>query len=92
MTAPEKREFFLMLEAEVASLIPPGPAGHARFAMLVFEDDGTSRYVGDANPADVARAFRATADRIDKEGDAFGIRPGSGPPPDQTPMPRSPNG
>jgi hypothetical protein len=92
MTESEKQEFYLMLEAEVASLIPPGLTGPARFALLVFEDDGTPRYVGNANPADVARAFREAADRIDREGTTFGFGHNPSPsPPDQTPPPRPPD-
>jgi hypothetical protein len=91
MTESEKQEFFLVLEAEVASLIPPGPSGMAHFALLVFDEGGPPRYVGNLGRSDAARAFREAADRIDKEAVSFdsGFMPGP-PPPEQTPIPRSP--
>jgi zinc protease len=61
MTAFEKQEYFLFLRREVSNLLQSRSTGRARFALLVFDDDGPPQYVGNAERADLVRAFRDAA-------------------------------
>jgi hypothetical protein len=87
MTEHEKRQYFLFLAAEVFHTLPPGPSGRAKFALLVFDDGGPPQYVGNADRADVVRAFREAADRIeaDNRTKVSGLIPGPVVPPPHVP-------
>ena len=65
LTEPELRRYMHALAHAVESVLPAGTL----FAVLVFDDPGLAQYVTNAHRADVIRALRESADRLEANED-----------------------
>lgn len=65
MTEPELRTYCNLLAKATASVLPDG----AMFMLLLFDESCIAQYVSNANRADMIKAMRETADRLESKED-----------------------
>ena len=66
LTEPELRRYMEALAKCIGAVLPPGTL----FALVVFGRPGVTEYVGNGLRADVIRAMRQCADRLERGEDA----------------------
>ncbi len=71
MTEPELRTYMDLLPTATESVMAdiPGRNGKALFVLLVFDDPGLVQYVANCERADVIKALREVADRLESRED-----------------------
>ncbi len=55
----------------IEAVLPPGsgPRGKVMFALVIFDDPAIAQYISSCNRADMIKAMRETADRLEKRQD-----------------------
>lgn len=66
MNEPEMRHYFNLLARATESVLPEDAR---KFVLLVFDDPGLCQYVGNVERADVIKAMRETANRLESNED-----------------------
>jgi hypothetical protein len=71
MTEPQLRVYFSALAKSVEMALPDGPSknGRSLFVLLVFDDPAVAQYVSNGQRADIIKAMRECADRLERKED-----------------------